>query len=152
MALRRSTFHHVLCCKSHLCNNQMSCRFQSASPPTTPRMSLALRRALKVHSSPPNTFGLKASVSESLTLTMKPWKFEQSVHGNTTTLNWFLHDGVNGREVYSSKPSKLSLLQPRAWFRDRYSTVYRHSRRRVVSFSHVMNMETASGGRSVVQH
>ncbi|EES00260.1 hypothetical protein BDA96_03G062600 [Sorghum bicolor] len=74
---------------------------------------------------PPNSFGLKASVTESLTLAMKPWKFEQSVHGNTATLNWFLHDGINGREVYSSKPSKLSLLQPRAWFRDRYSNAYR---------------------------
>jgi hypothetical protein len=74
---------------------------------------------------PPNSFGLKASITESLTLAMKPWKFEQSVHGNTATLNWFLHDGVNGREVYSSKPSKLSLLQPRAWFRDRYSNAYR---------------------------
>lgn len=74
---------------------------------------------------PPNAFGLKASVTESLTLAMKPWKFEQSVHGNTATLNWFLHDGVNGREVYSSKPSKISLLQPKAWFRDRYSNAYR---------------------------
>ncbi|KAM3197170.1 hypothetical protein ACQJBY_072688 [Aegilops geniculata] len=74
---------------------------------------------------PPNSFGLKASVAESLTLAMKPWKFEQSVHGNTATLNWFLHDGMNGREVCASKPSKLSLLQPRAWFRDRYSNAYR---------------------------
>uniref|UniRef100_A0A0E0BXK5 Uncharacterized protein n=1 Tax=Oryza meridionalis TaxID=40149 RepID=A0A0E0BXK5_9ORYZ len=90
-----------------------------------PTHEFGLEKGIEGSFDPPNTFGLKASVSESLTLTMKPWKFEQSVHGNTTTLNWFLHDGVNGREVCSSKPSKLSLLQPRAWFRDRYSTVYR---------------------------
>jgi hypothetical protein len=101
---------------------------------------------------PPNSFGLKASITESLTLAMKPWKFEQSVHGNTATLNWFLHDGVNGREVYSSKPSKLSLLQPRAWFRDRYSNAYRPFTKQGVSFLHVTSMEIVSGGRSVVQH
>jgi hypothetical protein len=83
---------------------------------------------------------------------MKPWKFEQSVHGNTATLNWFLHDGINGREVYSSKPSKLSLLQPRAWFHDRYSNAYHPFTRRGVSYLREMSMETVSGGRSVVQH
>jgi hypothetical protein len=72
----------------------------------------------------PSLFGLKASVGESLTLAMKPWKFEQSTHGNTATLNWFLRDGTNGREVYSSKPSKLSLFHPKAWFRDRYSNAH----------------------------
>ncbi|XP_058110435.1 uncharacterized protein LOC131253461 [Magnolia sinica] len=69
--------------------------------------------------------GLKVSAAETMTMTMKPWKFEQSVHGNIATLNWFLHDSVDGREVSSSKPSKASLFQPKAWFRDRYSSAYR---------------------------
>lgn len=90
-----------------------------------PTHEFGLEKGLEASFDPPNTFGLKASVAESLTLAMKPWKFEQSVHGNTATFSWFLHDGVNGREVYSSRPSKLSLLQPRAWFRDRYSNVCR---------------------------
>ncbi|KAL6848132.1 hypothetical protein ACP4OV_022260 [Aristida adscensionis] len=90
-----------------------------------PTHEFGLEKGIEGSFDPPNSFGLKASVTESLTLAMKPWKFEQSVHGNTANLNWFLHDGVNGREVYSSKPSKLSLLQPRAWFRDRYSNAYR---------------------------
>nr|GEW19095.1 hypothetical protein [Tanacetum cinerariifolium] len=41
------------------------------------------------------------------------------------TFNWFLHDSVNGREVFSSKPSKFALLQPKAWFKNRYSSAYR---------------------------
>uniref|UniRef100_A0A0A9DPJ2 Uncharacterized protein n=1 Tax=Arundo donax TaxID=35708 RepID=A0A0A9DPJ2_ARUDO len=49
MAPRRSTSHHVSCCKSHLCSNLMYCLFQSASPTTTPHMNLVLRRALRVH-------------------------------------------------------------------------------------------------------
>ncbi|KAG1371515.1 hypothetical protein COCNU_16G006090 [Cocos nucifera] len=69
--------------------------------------------------------GLNVSATETVTISMKPWKFEQSAHGNTVILNWFLHDVVKGREVFSSKPSKMALLQPRAWFRDRYSSAYR---------------------------
>ncbi|XP_072985998.1 uncharacterized protein [Typha latifolia] len=75
---------------------------------------------------PPNSYmALRVSATETITMSMKPWKFEQSVYGNSANLNWFLHDGVNGREVFSSKPSKLALFQPRSWFRDRYSSVYR---------------------------
>uniref|UniRef100_A0ACD5VJK6 Uncharacterized protein n=1 Tax=Avena sativa TaxID=4498 RepID=A0ACD5VJK6_AVESA len=90
-----------------------------------PTHEFGLEKGIEAAFDAPSSFGLKASVAESLTLAMKPWKFEQSAHGNTGTLNWFLHDGSNGREVCSSKPSKLSLLQPRAWFRDRYSSAYR---------------------------
>ncbi|XP_057981666.1 uncharacterized protein LOC131166977 [Malania oleifera] len=75
---------------------------------------------------PPATHvGLKATSGETMTMTLKPWKFEQSVHGNTAMLNWFLHDCVNGKEVFSSEPSKKSLLYPKAWFKDRYSSAYR---------------------------
>ncbi|KAK1311854.1 hypothetical protein QJS10_CPA07g01206 [Acorus calamus] len=70
--------------------------------------------------------GLHVSASETVTLSMKPWKFEQSVHGNSACLNWLLQDWANGREVVSSRPSRVSLfLRPKAWFRDRYSSVYR---------------------------
>ncbi|KAK1286879.1 hypothetical protein QJS10_CPB20g00210 [Acorus calamus] len=70
--------------------------------------------------------GLHVSASETVTMSMKPWKFEQSVHGYSACLNWLLHDWANGREVISSRPSRVSLfLRPRAWFRDRYSSVYR---------------------------
>ncbi|KAL1806208.1 hypothetical protein ACET3Z_029276 [Daucus carota] len=74
---------------------------------------------------PPNTLGLNISAGETVTVSLKPWKFEQSVYGNSGNLNWYLHDSVNGREVFSSKPSMFSLLNPRAWFKNRYKNVYR---------------------------
>lgn len=69
--------------------------------------------------------GLKLSAGETMTMSLKPWKFEESVDGYSANLNWFLHDSMDGREVFSSKPSKLALLNPKAWFRDRYSSAYR---------------------------
>ncbi|KAI4306896.1 hypothetical protein L6164_030136 [Bauhinia variegata] len=72
-----------------------------------------------------NPLGLKVSAGESATVSLKPWKFEQSVYGYSANLNWFLHDSTHGREVFSSKPSKCSLLNPKAWFRNRYSSAYR---------------------------
>lgn len=60
-----------------------------------------------------------------MTMSLKPWKFEQWVHGNSIVLNWFLHDSVDGKEVFSSKPSKIALLQPKSWFKNRYSSAYR---------------------------
>ncbi|XP_020595853.1 uncharacterized protein LOC110035877 [Phalaenopsis equestris] len=85
-----------------------------------------IEKSLEASFDPPNSYmSITASASESVTISIKPWKFEQSVFGSTANFNWFLHDGVNGREVSSSKPSKLALLQPKAWFRDRYSSAYR---------------------------
>lgn len=69
--------------------------------------------------------GLKVAVGETVTTSLKPWKFEQSVYGNTGILNWYLHDSSDGKEVASTKPSKLALINPRAWFRDRYSSAFR---------------------------
>jgi hypothetical protein len=69
--------------------------------------------------------GLKVSAGETMTMSLKPWKFEESVDGYSASLNWFLHDSMDGREVFSSKPSKVALLNPKAWFRDRYSSAYR---------------------------
>ncbi|KAF9591947.1 hypothetical protein IFM89_010305 [Coptis chinensis] len=74
---------------------------------------------------PPNSLGLNLSASETTTISLKPWKFEQSVYGYSANLNWFLHDSEDGREVVSSKPSKLAMCLPRAWFKDRYSKASR---------------------------
>ncbi|XP_038892409.1 uncharacterized protein LOC120081521 isoform X2 [Benincasa hispida] len=69
--------------------------------------------------------GLKLAIGETVTVSLKPWKFEQLVHGNAATLNWYLHDSSDGKEVVSTKPSKLALINPKAWFRDRYSSANR---------------------------
>ncbi|XP_008804150.1 uncharacterized protein LOC103717503 [Phoenix dactylifera] len=91
-----------------------------------PIHEVGLEKTLEGSFDPPNSYlGFKVSATETVTMSMKPWKFEQSAHGGSAILNWFLRDGVHGREVFSSKPSKLSLLQPRTWFRDRYSSAYR---------------------------
>lgn len=91
-----------------------------------PTREVEIERSIEGSFDPPNSYiGITASASESVTINMKPWKFEQSVFGDTASLSCFLHDGVNGREVSSSKPSKLALFQPKAWFRDRYSSAYR---------------------------
>jgi hypothetical protein len=72
-------------------------------------------------SAAPATIGITMSAHETVTRTLRPWKFEHSVHGNTAALNWFLHGGAEGREVFSSEPHKRELLQPRSWFRNRYT-------------------------------
>lgn len=70
--------------------------------------------------------GFRFSAAETVTVSMRPWKFEQSVRGATAGLHWFLHDvAAAGREVSSSKPRKLSLLRRRSWFRDRQTSAYR---------------------------
>ena len=75
---------------------------------------------------PPNPYlGFKVSATDTVTTNLRPWKFEQIVSGDTGSLNWFLHDSVDGREVFSTKPSKFSLLSPHAWFKNRYSNVHR---------------------------
>ncbi|GFQ07130.1 hypothetical protein PHJA_002857100 [Phtheirospermum japonicum] len=74
---------------------------------------------------PPSAIGLHFSAGETISTSLKPWKFEQSVYGNSANLNWFLHDSADGREVFSSKPSKLALLHPKSWFKNRYSNARR---------------------------
>ncbi|KAJ4720146.1 Neuronal PAS domain protein [Melia azedarach] len=91
-----------------------------------PTREIEVEKTIEGSFDPPNSFlGLKVSAGETMTMSMKPWKFEQSVYGYSTILNWFLHDSMDGREVFSSKPSKISLLNPKAWFKDRYSSAYR---------------------------
>lgn len=90
-----------------------------------PVHEVGLEKGLQSSFNPPTSLGLTVTAAETVTMSMKPWKFEQSVHGNSAILNWFLHDGINGREVFSSKPSKLTLCRPKAWFRNRYSKASR---------------------------
>ncbi|KAF5771020.1 hypothetical protein HanRHA438_Chr14g0677241 [Helianthus annuus] len=91
-----------------------------------PTLEIGVERSIEASFEPPNPhIGISVSAGETITTNLKPWKFEQSVYGNSGTFNWFLHDSVNGREVFSTKPSKFSLLQPKAWFRNRYSSAYR---------------------------
>ncbi|KAL0321803.1 UNVERIFIED_CONTAM: Histone H4 variant [Sesamum calycinum] len=86
---------------------------------------IGLEKGVEASFQPPNAVGLHFSAGETVTTSLKPWKFEQSVYGNTAILNWFLHDSVDGREVFSSKPSKLAMLHPKAWFKNRYSSAQR---------------------------
>ncbi|OVA07830.1 hypothetical protein BVC80_8649g7 [Macleaya cordata] len=91
-----------------------------------PAREIGLEKTIEGSFDPPNSFlGFKAAVSETMTMSLKPWKFEQSIYGYSANLNWFLHDSVDGREVFSTKPSKIALLQPKAWFKNRYSSAYR---------------------------
>ena len=91
-----------------------------------PAREIGLERGIEASLEPPNPhFGLKLSAGEAVKMTLKPWKFEESVYGYSANLNWYLHDSEDGREVFSNKPSKMSLINPKAWFRDRYSSAYR---------------------------
>ncbi|CAN6165644.1 unnamed protein product [Urochloa humidicola] len=73
----------------------------------------------------PASMGVGVSAHETVTRALRPWKFEQSVQGNTALLGWFLHGGGGGgREVFSGEPPRRGLgglLQPRSWSRDRYT-------------------------------
>ncbi|XVE52430.1 hypothetical protein DITRI_Ditri02bG0121600 [Diplodiscus trichospermus] len=91
-----------------------------------PAREIEIEKSIESSFDPPNSFlGLKVSAGETMTMSMKPWKFEQSINGYSGKLNWFLHDSVDGREVVSSKPSKIALINPKAWFKDRYTSAYR---------------------------
>ncbi|PON79090.1 neuronal PAS domain protein [Parasponia andersonii] len=91
-----------------------------------PVREIGVEKSIEAGFEPPNPYlGLKVSAGETMTMSLKPWKFEQSVYGNSGNLNWYLHDTMDGREVFSSKPSKFALINPKAWFKHRYSSVYR---------------------------
>ncbi|XP_061351769.1 uncharacterized protein LOC133296733 [Gastrolobium bilobum] len=91
-----------------------------------PRIEIGMEKSIEASFEPPNPYlGLNVSVGESTTMSLKPWKFEESVYGYSANLNWFLHDSMDGKEVFSSKPSKISLINPKSWFKDRYSSAYR---------------------------
>lgn len=90
-----------------------------------PQREIGVDKSIEASFEPHNPLGLKVTAGESTTMSLKPWKFEESVYGYSANLNWFLHDSISGKEVFSSKPSKCALINPRSWFRDRYSRAYR---------------------------
>lgn len=91
-----------------------------------PTREIGMEKSIEAGFDPPNPYlGLRVSAAETMTMSLKPWKFEESVYGYSANLNWFLHDSADGREVVSSKPSKMALIHPKAWFKDRYSSAYR---------------------------
>ncbi|KAL5568856.1 hypothetical protein UlMin_025431 [Ulmus minor] len=91
-----------------------------------PVREIGSEKTIEAGFDPPNPYlGLKVSAGETTTMSLKPWKFEESVHGYSANLNWYLHDSVDGREVFSSKPSMMALTNPKAWFKHRYSSAYR---------------------------
>ncbi|CAM8958340.1 unnamed protein product [Rhodiola kirilowii] len=90
-----------------------------------PVREIGTERTIETSIDLPTSVGIRVAAGESSTINLKPWKFEESVYGNTAILNWFLHDTMSGREVSSTKPSLLSLLHPKSWFKNRYSSAYR---------------------------
>uniref|UniRef100_I1LMV3 Uncharacterized protein n=1 Tax=Glycine max TaxID=3847 RepID=I1LMV3_SOYBN len=90
-----------------------------------PRKEIGVDKSVEASFEPSNPLALKVSAGESSTVSLKPWKFEESVYGYSANLNWFLHDSVDGKEVFSSKPSKFAMLNPKSWFKNRYSSAYR---------------------------
>ncbi|KAJ8764146.1 hypothetical protein K2173_005058 [Erythroxylum novogranatense] len=112
-----------LCLTPILQTNIMSVSVSKSSE--NPRRDIELEKSIETSFDPPTNIGVKLSAGETTSLSLRPWKFEESVYGYSTILNWFLHDSADGREVYTSKPSKMALMNPRAWFKDRYSSAYR---------------------------
>ncbi|XP_014502982.1 uncharacterized protein LOC106763292 [Vigna radiata var. radiata] len=91
-----------------------------------PVIEFGVEKGIEASFDPPNPYmGISVSAGESTTVSLKPWKFEESVYGYSANLNWFLHDSGDGKEVFSSKPSKVAMFNPKAWFKDRYSSAYR---------------------------
>ncbi|KAJ6891909.1 hypothetical protein NC651_025186 [Populus alba x Populus x berolinensis] len=91
-----------------------------------PTREIEMEKGIETSFDPPNSFlGLKVSAGETVSMSLKPWKFEQSVYGSSATMNWFLHDNMDGREVFSNKPPRTALIKPKAWFKNRYSSSYR---------------------------
>ncbi|RDX79191.1 hypothetical protein CR513_40408, partial [Mucuna pruriens] len=90
-----------------------------------PRKEIGVDKSLEASFEPSNPLALKVSAGESTTVSLKPWKFEESVYGYSAILNWFLHDSMDGKEVFSSKPSKFAMINPKSWFKNRYTSAYR---------------------------
>ncbi|XP_027337561.1 uncharacterized protein LOC113851295 [Abrus precatorius] len=94
-----------------------------SSTPSQPCLDITLSKS---HHSTKLSFVIISDFNTPIHLwTSKPWKFEESVYGYSANLNWFLHDSMDGKEVFSSKPSKFALLNPKSWFKNRYSSAYR---------------------------
>ncbi|WVZ08913.1 hypothetical protein V8G54_022259 [Vigna mungo] len=90
-----------------------------------PQKEIGVDKSIEASFEPSVPVGLKVSAGESTTVSLKPWKFEESVYGYSANLNWFLHDSMDGKEVFSSKPSKFAMINPKSWFKNRYSSALR---------------------------
>ncbi|CAN0888393.1 hypothetical protein LINGRAHAP2_LOCUS15846 [Linum grandiflorum] len=96
-----------------------------SSSSANPTREIELDKGIETSFDPPSSVGVKLSAGETVSMSLKPWKFEGSVYAYSAVFSWFLHDNMDGQEVVSSKPSPLALINPRSWFRDRYRTAYR---------------------------
>ena len=81
-----------------------------------PRKEIGVDKSVEASFEASNPLALKVSAGESP---------QPLVYGYSANLNWFLHDSVDGKEVLSSKPSKFAMLNPKSWFKNRYSSAYR---------------------------
>jgi hypothetical protein len=108
-----------------------------------PVHEVGMQKTIENSFEPPKSIGLSISSSETIVLSLKPWKFEQLVYGDSAILNWILHDGVNGRMVFSSKPPKSAFCRPKSWFQDRYNRAHRpFTREGGVIFAEDEHMDT----------
>ncbi|RZB50304.1 hypothetical protein D0Y65_047292, partial [Glycine soja] len=80
-----------------------------------PRKEIGVDKSVEASFEASNPLALKVSAGESP---------QPLVYGYSANLNWFLHDSVDGKEVLSSKPSKFAMLNPKSWFKNRYSSAY----------------------------
>ncbi|KAJ3669430.1 hypothetical protein LUZ60_011380 [Juncus effusus] len=89
-----------------------------------PVSEIEVGKTLESSFDPPKSISITISSTETVTMSLKPWKFEQSIYGDSAIFNWFLHD-ANGKEVFSSKPPKFAFWRPISWFQNRYRSPYR---------------------------
>ncbi|KAH9605721.1 hypothetical protein KSS87_006460 [Heliosperma pusillum] len=90
-----------------------------------PEKGIEIEKSLEFSFEPPKSMGIQVTTGETTTTTFKPWNFEQTAVANTARFNWSLYDSNGGREVFSLKPSPIKLIQPKAWFKHRYSNINR---------------------------
>ncbi|GLJ37149.1 hypothetical protein SUGI_0753360 [Cryptomeria japonica] len=88
-----------------------------------PSYEMSSERSVETGFEPPSSFAvLKIAGKEGSTVSMKAWKMEQSVQRSQGIFDWALYDTLTAKQVASSRPSKMEWVQPKAWFRDRYSS------------------------------
>lgn len=90
-----------------------------------PKLEKEIERTIEGSLDAPHNLGLRVAAGETTTTVMTPWKFEEYAIGDSGSLNWYLYDTNDGKEVFASKPSPMSLFRPHAWFKHRYSNAHR---------------------------
>ncbi|GLJ37148.1 hypothetical protein SUGI_0753350 [Cryptomeria japonica] len=90
-----------------------------------PSYEMSSERSAETGFEPPGIYGgVRFTGTEGLTVSMKAWKMEQSVDGSQGIFDWALYDTLTTKKVSSSRPSKMEWMQPKAWFKDRYSSAF----------------------------